>query len=31
MNDTSDIDALLSNISGSRDLGNEKEITLDLN
>ena len=29
--DTSDIDNLLSNISGTKDLGNEKEITLDLN
>jgi hypothetical protein len=31
MNNTSDIDALLSSISGTKDLGNEKEITLDLN
>jgi len=31
MTDTSDIDALLSSISGTKDLGNEKEITLDLN
>ena len=28
---SSDIDNLLSNIAGSKDLGNEKEITLDLN
>lgn len=30
-NSTSDIDALLSNISNIKDLGDEKEITLDLN
>lgn len=28
--DTSELDALLSNISNTKDLGNEKEITLDL-
>ena len=30
-NSTSDLDALLSNISNIKDLGDEKEITLDLN